>query len=1489
MSEGIIERLENSILDSVPSVNIKASPSANSQNDGLFNSEENLKWANKKLSQKPFIVGKDSEDVDKHLSIALDKGTSIELSSGMFSSDGYLFKIAKEGHLDYDEADVNYSIDLDTYGVNEFVLGLSNSGNQNAIKQNLNDFVYSEYQYDSVNNPQFAENWTNAYKQNKVVGYICINYSNDFLQEIQQGTGTINYKNTVIDTETEPAQPFENADEIREFIADSATLKFNQPFAFVRADSFTVYYPIKIKYKFVKNESGDTYYIGNYFISFTDIFSMFFSYDICPIKSRSYPNTESTLVDIDNNAPIAALQQSPQPAFSNCILTTMPRNLYDFDSLYNAATGRKILKDDISGYSGVNTITVTGDPLSDIFTKISAYDAVNAFSSSQAEFANVTVKNTLSYYCIKDSDIPEGRKLNYDGNKVPVCFMTSDGRLCPDGLICADDDSVTVGNIFIEGYLHYIKRMYLTSNNTSQTQPTEEEIKAVTTEKLVAWADFVNYYPMLFKYISLYMQLGYSSLVDNVIYPTGATDSAKVKFNGCGTALKAQYSNLNEDTFGNIVQPDYSYSGVSKYGTTVSSLPCTRDMLYHKDIDSDNKRFLNRCDCEDNNVTLINGTITDSVMPYKYSDEPVTFDNLTDITLIGVEDPINYIRRCRLNTSYSVRDDAAYQALTKRMFGDNLTFYKWFYGSSTYSPTASTVKISVSSGVLDNVVLDDYLMPMKIVDKYVPKTSITAYEYFPYFDDRFDTLLTTKYQYSVNAHADTDSMINGFAFEWDQYQWRVEIPLTISLNYDGLDYLRGTDLIDVDIYKGIEFSYKLPTDITDKDLVVFNLVMSTDPTNSNFDKESCSVFANIMYEEGKTNREAYIHISKIYGDNGESLRSLLENKIMSISDELLARLERLELTIYGPNGNDGVEAQVEQNTTNISSLTNIVNGHTEDINILSYDVAVLKGRLRICENDIQALSRLSTRNRNDISDLFDIVADLVILSGVCGENVQYSVIKHTERAQDTVTDPYDSNFPLHSTITTEVSAYLNGSGETFDYGRAGSNFNASSNPIINVTGETHTILADETTFKLDLPEESDSTSAPFVIYQSVILTVGADTYKDVFDDEVNNRGTLYKVVDGTVTSDTFGIITYKTGRISSITPDSSDRSVYVDYRYYDDENTSVEDAHSWINGSPYSPLVGETRIKSLAISSDITKIGSALFYGCENLTTLKTLDGNIISDGMPNSIVKLGNSAFYRCGFGILTIPESVGDDPDYWDYIDDPTLPEVTPPVGKWVFMLNKSLQVVVFKGHMIGDHMFALCPRLDSITIGTNLKSIGHCAFSYSNLGEINYQGTAIQWDNIIKGTTYGTDMWYQGWLTGALVTYGSPRRIICSDYIYTMYAVPNSLCSYLDENHDPSTEIAVRQVNTPDNLPEPSSLVDPTDIYILIQRSSDYSVYKQGEWCMCKYDEDTSTYRWGSYIKQKVSSNPDVYQWVWQWDVRGEGGNYPEGAIYTTKIAR
>ena len=101
----MFQDLSNTSLTKISPERTKASPSVYSENDGSFNSEENLRWISRKITSKPYIVGKDTEDVNKSL-VPSVSSQGMYIGKGMFDIDGYLFKIeGGDEQISYDSSD----------------------------------------------------------------------------------------------------------------------------------------------------------------------------------------------------------------------------------------------------------------------------------------------------------------------------------------------------------------------------------------------------------------------------------------------------------------------------------------------------------------------------------------------------------------------------------------------------------------------------------------------------------------------------------------------------------------------------------------------------------------------------------------------------------------------------------------------------------------------------------------------------------------------------------------------------------------------------------------------------------------------------------------------------------------------------------------------------------------------------------------------------------------------------------------------------------------------------------------------------------------------------------------------------------------------------------------------------------------------------------------------------------------------------------------
>ena len=190
-----------------------------------------------------------------------------------------------------------------------------------------------------------------------------------------------------------------------------------------------------------------------------------------------------------------------------------------------------------------------------------------------------------------------------------------------------------------------------------------------------------------------------------------------------------------------------------------------------------------------------------------------------------------------------------------------------------------------------------------------------------------------------------------------------------------------------------------------------------------------------------------------------------------------------------------------------------------------------------------------------------------------------------------------------------------------------------------------------------------------------------------------------------------------------------------------------------IYGDAFSGCSGLT---SITIPGSVTSIGSGAFSGCSGLTSItipfvgERADGTGAThfgyifgassyssneDYVPSSLkeaiitggANIGSWAFFGCnGLTSITIPDSVTS-------------------IGRETFAgCSRLTSVTIGNGVVsIGVAAFYVCSGLTSITIPDCVTSIGEIAFYYcTNLTTINFQGTKVQWQAIVKSINWDAD---------------------------------------------------------------------------------------------------------------------------------------------------
>ena len=185
---------------------------------------------------------------------------------------------------------------------------------------------------------------------------------------------------------------------------------------------------------------------------------------------------------------------------------------------------------------------------------------------------------------------------------------------------------------------------------------------------------------------------------------------------------------------------------------------------------------------------------------------------------------------------------------------------------------------------------------------------------------------------------------------------------------------------------------------------------------------------------------------------------------------------------------------------------------------------------------------------------------------------------------------------------------------------------------------------------------------------------------------------------------------------------------------------------------------------SVEIPKSVTSIGDWAFESCTSLESIT----------IPDSVTSIGEEAFNSCSsLESIAIPEGItslparADDSNYSSYygflafctslkevklpstlksIDEAAfyncsslesieIPEGVEQIKQSAFGMCFNLKEITIPGNVksIEDDAFVGCESLKSISIPSSVTYIGYCAFSYSGLTDVYYDGTKEQWNAI------------------------------------------------------------------------------------------------------------------------------------------------------------
>ena len=831
----------------------KAYPSVNSLNDGSFNSEHNMRWFTKSLTTKPFVVGQEDETVNR----SFEKIDDV-LNSGMVGIDGYTIKLSTADTISFDNKTFVPLIKLNTEYAQRFISDLTQE-----LNNDISGILFSEYNvYGSVTAEKAMENLEIAYIQNTCIGYAYLQYADDYYTALVSAGSTssiVKYGDKeipVVNFTSNPPDVSDSADLIRQKIANASItgLEIGSEFAIKDGSKYNIFYPLFITNSDMWNESTQSY-DELQTIQFVDIFGIPFQYDTKPIKTKMYPTNDSRYLNMfgDANTNYALGD------FATCQRASYPVHLYDYGALYSGSTrsNTKFLFDAGQETLTYEHITTPSMPSSGVSTIFSTYfephttaELLSDYIPDNGEVELVDIDNNVTYYCIPNIDSSEHLQVSNQGNinDVPIAFMTSSGTLCPDGLLV---DSDKMRRYPVEGYIHYLKRMRLRDGNRlSDNQITEDMIDAVTIDELISWGDFRIYYAKIINQISIYMQLAYSGLIDYILV-YGAEINPLYKANGCGNALISAGAATDDGFY--AVMPPYGASCFTVNNGAYSSSTTPVTMKYHKDTASDTSRITQM---------VFGSTITSDSLSFEFFNSHFnraaylgTFNNVA-----AYEDPINYLKGC---TTYTQAPRSVKGSLTFSRFNNSSNFV------SAYEVSAANY-----------LVLDELLMPTKAknpIDDYInPNT--------------FGFELGTQMALNPNGVGYSYSIGNGMCFIYNVMTWRAKLSYVLSVDKDTYNYLRGKDFSEPSMYDGVKFGYKLPNEMTDKDLYLFGLDIDIIESVGGNDTEQYASATDTLSKYSKVRREAFLHVNKIYGKDfmtiEDIIKALIKKNIGDVNGEI---------------------------------------------------------------------------------------------------------------------------------------------------------------------------------------------------------------------------------------------------------------------------------------------------------------------------------------------------------------------------------------------------------------------------------------------------------------------------------------------------------------------------------------------------------------------------------------------------------------------------
>ena len=207
------------------------------------------------------------------------------------------------------------------------------------------------------------------------------------------------------------------------------------------------------------------------------------------------------------------------------------------------------------------------------------------------------------------------------------------------------------------------------------------------------------------------------------------------------------------------------------------------------------------------------------------------------------------------------------------------------------------------------------------------------------------------------------------------------------------------------------------------------------------------------------------------------------------------------------------------------------------------------------------------------------------------------------------------------------------------------------------------------------------------------------------------------------------------------------------HKYY--ENICSIVVREGITYIGHDAFMGFTNLSSVNLPRSLTSIGEAAFFWCGSLESIVLPESIVdIEDYtfgrcyslknvvLPESVASIGFKAFFYCdSLESIVLPKTLTEigAEAFWGCVSlgSISLPESLTDIGEGAFENCSSLSSIALPQSLasVKNDTFRGCSSLRSINIPLSVVRIDYTAFKDTDLKDIYYEGTQVQW-NAIKG---------------------------------------------------------------------------------------------------------------------------------------------------------